>query len=112
MRRTWGCWKSCGRTSSAGGSGAQRPIEPSKYEARSVGELVDHVIPHFEAHPLRGSKANSFAGFERVCRMIQQGDHLKREGLRTIVAVAYEMNLGKRRYPQEYLLRALSEVKG
>ena len=83
-----------------------------KYEARSVGELVDHVIPHFESHPLRGSKAKSFAGFGRVCRMIQQGDHLKREGLREIVAVAYEMNLGKRRYPQEYLLRALSEVKG
>jgi LAGLIDADG DNA endonuclease family protein len=83
-----------------------------KYEARSVGELVDHVMPHFESHPLRGSKAKSFAGFARVCRMIQQGDHLKREGLRTIVSVAYEMNLGKRRYPQEYLLRALSEVKG
>jgi hypothetical protein len=83
-----------------------------KYEARSVVELVGQVIPHFESHPLRASKAHSFAGFARVCRMIKQGDHLKREGLRTIIDVAYEMNLGKRRYPREHLLRALSEVKG
>jgi hypothetical protein len=83
-----------------------------KYEARSVTELTDHVVPHFESHPLRGSKAHSFAGFAQVCQMIQQGDHLKREGLRTIIDVAYEMNLGKRRYPREYVLRALSEVKG
>ena len=69
-------------------------------------------MPHFERYPLRGSKAKSFAGFAVVCRMIEQGDHLKREGLRRIVAIAYEMNLGKRRHPQEYLLRVLSEVKG
>ena len=70
------------------------------------------MIPHFESYPLRGSKAMSFAGFARVCRMVEQGDHLKREGLRIIIDIAYGTNLGKRRHPREHLLRALSEVKG
>jgi hypothetical protein len=51
-----------------------------KYEARSVRELLDRIIPHFERHPLRGSKAKSFAAFVDVCRMIEQGDHLRRNG--------------------------------
>jgi hypothetical protein len=83
-----------------------------KYESRSVGELAEHIVPHFARYPLRGCKAKSFAGFARVCRMIGQGDHLKAGGLREIVAIAYEMKLGKRRFPREDLLRALSEVKG
>ncbi len=73
---------------------------------------MERVIPHFERHPLRGVKAKSFEGFRRVCQMIEQGDHLSRDGLRRIIAIAYEMNLGKRRYSQEQLLRMLDEVKG
>jgi hypothetical protein len=78
-----------------------------KYEARSVADLLDPIIPHFERHPLRGSKAQSFAAFADVCRMIEQGDHLERDGLRIIIDVAYEMNLGKRRLARDDLLRAL-----
>jgi hypothetical protein len=83
-----------------------------KYEARSVGDLRVSVVPHFERYPLRGAKARSFEGFSRVCRMIEQGDHLTRHGLREIIHVAYEMNLGKRRHSQAELLRMLGEVKG
>lgn len=78
-----------------------------KYEARSVGDLLDPIIPHFERYPLRGSKAASFAAFADVCRMIEQGDHLRRDGVREIVDIAYEMNLGKRRLSRDDLLRAL-----
>jgi hypothetical protein len=56
-----------------------------KYEARSVADLLDPIIPHFERYPLRGSKAKSFAAFVDVCRMIEQGDHLRRDGVRRIV---------------------------
>jgi hypothetical protein len=83
-----------------------------KYEARSTKELMEHIVPHFERYPLRGSKAGSFSGFSCVCRMIEQGDHLSRVGLRDIIAIAYEINLGKRRHSQTDLLRALDEVKG
>jgi LAGLIDADG endonuclease len=83
-----------------------------KYEARSVVELVDRIIPHFEAYPLHGAKRRSFHGFARVCQMIGQGDHLRPEGMAEIVRIAYEMNLGKRRHSASALLTTLSEVKG
>jgi hypothetical protein len=78
-----------------------------KYEAPAVHDLLDPIIPQFERHPLRGSKATSFVAFADVCRMIEQGDHLARDGLRQIIALAYEMNLGKRRLAKDDLLRAL-----
>jgi hypothetical protein len=83
-----------------------------KYEVRSIGDLLNQILPHFEGFPLRGNKARSFHSFSRVCRMIEQGDHCDRASLEEIVRVAYEMNLGRRRYSQAVLLRALREVKG
>jgi hypothetical protein len=83
-----------------------------KYEARSIGDLAGVILPHFERFPLRGCKARSCAGFSRVCEMIEQGDHLQRDGLREIVRIAYQMNLGKRRHSQATLLTVLDEVKG
>lgn len=78
-----------------------------KYEARSIADLLDFVIPHFERYPLRGARARSFGAFTDVCRMIEQGDHLRRDGLRGIIDTAYEMNLGKRRLARDDLLKAL-----
>jgi LAGLIDADG endonuclease len=78
-----------------------------KYEARAVSDLLDPIIPHFERHSLRGAKARSFGAFADVCRMIEQGDHLRRDGLQRIIDIAYEMNLGKRRLTRDDLLRAL-----
>jgi hypothetical protein len=83
-----------------------------KYEARSVADLVDRILPHFAAYSLRGAKRHSFEGFAEACRMIWQGDHLRPQGMERIVRIAYETNLGKRRHPASTLLRALSEVKG
>jgi hypothetical protein len=83
-----------------------------KYESRSTRELVEFIVAHFGRYPLRGAKARSFQGFSDVCRMIEQGDHLERAGLEHIIVLASEMNLGKRRYDQATLLRALGEVKG
>jgi LAGLIDADG endonuclease len=83
-----------------------------KYEVRSIDDLIRSVLPHFERFPLQGYKARSCAGFCRVCRMVEQGLHLQRDGLREIVDIAYQMNLGKRRHSQATLLRVLDEVKG
>jgi LAGLIDADG endonuclease len=82
-----------------------------KYEVRAIDDLTGMVLPHFERFPLRGYKARSCAGFCHVCRMVLQGDHLQRDGLREIIDVAYQMNLGKRRHSQSALLRVLDEVK-
>ncbi len=83
-----------------------------KFEVRSIGDLVGVILPHFERFPLQGYKAKSCAGFSRVCQMVKQGDHLQRVGLREIVGIAYQMNLGKRRHSEATLLKVLDEVKG
>jgi hypothetical protein len=83
-----------------------------KYEVRSIGDLTATILPHFERFPLRGCKARSCAGFRRVCEMVEQGNHLQRDGMREIIGIAYQMNLGKRRHSQATLLRVLDEVKG
>ena len=83
-----------------------------KYEVRSIGDLIGVILPHFERFPLPGYKARSCAGFSRVCRMVEQGDHLQRVGLREIVGIAYQINLGKRRHSEATLLTVLDEVKG
>jgi hypothetical protein len=83
-----------------------------KYEVRAISDLTSVILPHFERFPLRGDKARSLQGFAVVCRMIGQGDHLRRVGMREIVEIATEINLGKRRYSRQELLRVLDEVKG
>jgi hypothetical protein len=83
-----------------------------KYEARALDDLTGIILPHFERFPLQGYKARSCAGFSHVCRMMEQGHHLQRDGLREIVGIAYQINLGKRRHSQTTLLRVLDEVKG
>jgi hypothetical protein len=83
-----------------------------KYEVRAIEDLSHRVMPHYERFPLRGCKARSCAGFSHVCRMVEQGDHLQRDGLREIVGIAYQLNLGRRRHSQASLLKVLDEVKG
>ena len=83
-----------------------------KYEVRSIGDLAGKILPHFERFPLQGRKARSCAGFSHVCRMMEQGHHLQRDGLRQIIGIAYQMNVGRRRHSQAKLLRVLDEVKG
>ena len=70
-----------------------------KYEVRSIPDLTDVILPHFERFPLRGYKAKSCAGFSHVCRMVEQGDHLQRDGCGRLW-VSPTDNLGKRRHPQ------------
>jgi hypothetical protein len=84
-----------------------RSDRTEKYEVRAIADLNERILPHFERFPLRGNKARSLQSFAVVCQMIGQGDHLKRKGLRQIVDIGTEINLGKRRYSKEELLRAL-----
>jgi LAGLIDADG endonuclease len=82
-----------------------------KYEVRAIGELTGTIVPHFERFPLAGDKLRSCAGFSRACRMVEQGDHLRRDGLREIVDIAYRVSAGKRRHSQATLLSVLDEAK-
>jgi hypothetical protein len=72
-----------------------------------VPELTEYILPQFEAYPLAGAKRRSCQGLRQVCEMMWQGHHLEPDGMAEVIRIAYEMNLGKRRYSAATLLRAL-----
>ncbi len=76
-----------------------------KYEVRRLDDLMEKVIPHFEAHPLLSAKQKDFLLFKKVCLMMKEGVHKTPEGLQKIIPVAFNMNsTGKRRYSERDIL--------
>jgi hypothetical protein len=71
------------------------------WSSSTAGSLVVH----------RGTSENAVQASRR-CRMVCKDGHLQRVGLREIVGIAYQMNLGKRRHSEATLLKVLDEVKG
>ena len=66
---------------------------------RSVADLVERVLPHFEENPLLSSKRREFELFAEVGRRMCPGEHLTREGFERILDLAFEMNpSGNRKY--------------
>ena len=81
-----------------------------KYEVRSIKDLIEKVIPHFQKYPLLSSKKKEFEKFTVICQMIYEGKHLKQETLKEILDLSYQMNgLGARRYKKQELLKVLGE---
>ena len=93
------------------GCGSIRPDRSDKtlkWETRRLEDLLDRVIPHFEAYPLLSGKRFDFECFAAVCRVMATGAHRRREGLIEIVELARTMNpSGKRRYDTESVLANL-----
>ena len=78
-----------------------------KFEVRTVADLIVKVLPHFREYPLISSKQNDVMRFDRICRLIHEGQHLRREGFEVIVRTAMEMNpSGKRKYSADDILRS------
>jgi hypothetical protein len=98
------------------GCGSIRPDRSDKtlkWETRRLEDLLDHVIPHFEAYPLLSGKALDFAAFAAICRMVADERHRSRAGLIEIVELARTMNpSGKRRYHAEAVLASLRQGEG
>ena len=86
------------------GCGSIRPDRSDntlKFETRCIKDLVERVIPHFEHYPLLSSKREDFKRFARICRMMHARQHLTRKGFEAIVALASNVNSGKRKFPRE-----------
>ena len=87
------------------GCGTIRPDRSDKtlkYEVRSVDELVERIIPHFEETPLLSSKQHDFELFAEICQLMYQGSHHEMEGFKRILDLAFEMNpSGIRKYAKE-----------
>ena len=79
-----------------------RSDETYKYEVRSLTDLLEVVIPHFDQHPLRTSKAADFQKCKSICLLMAQGKHLTKAGMSEIITRAYAMNnWGARRYDKQ-----------
>ena len=83
-----------------------------KFEVRSLKDLCNCIVPHFEKYPLQGIKKNDFNIFSKVCYLMKESKHLNFVYLQDIIQVSYTMNeSGKRRYKQSELLSILDKMK-
>ena len=79
-----------------------------KYEVRSLNDLINKVIPHFERYPLLSEKQKYFKFFKEVCYLMQRELHKNKNGLRKILNFAFQMNpSGKRKYTKAEMQKAL-----
>lgn len=69
-----------------------------KYEVRSLTNLTDKVIPHFERYPLLSGKQASFLLFRDICLAMVAGKHRDPDVLPEILRQASDINSGKRKY--------------
>lgn len=84
-----------------------------KYEVRTVRDLVERVLPHFESYPLLSSKRKDVQLFSEICALVHDGRHLERDGFERIVRLAVQMNpSGKRKYSASDILGSLGTGEG
>jgi len=80
-----------------------------KYEVRSLTNLNDIIIPHFQKYSLQTAKKDDFDKFVKICNMMKKNLHRNKDKLKEIIDIAYEMNTcGKRRYKKKDLLKLLA----
>ena len=83
-------------------------IRTNKYEVRSLNDLIEKIIPHFEKFPLLSDKQNDFNYFKKVCFFMQRNLHTEKTGLKKILDHAFLMNpSGKRKYTKAEMQKAL-----
>ena len=83
-----------------------------KYEVRSLNDLCERIIPHFQEYPLQTSKSIDFDRFVQVCLLMQTAEHRSRAGIEAILALAYTMNnLGARTHRYDDLLQIVCKMK-
>jgi len=83
-----------------------------KYEVRSLDELLNKIIPHFNQFPLISAKQKDFLVFADICMRMKNREHRTIEGFKKIVRLAYDMNgSGKRKFSSEYILSQPFKMK-
>ena len=73
-----------------------------KFEVRSLRDLIQKIIPHFEKYPILSSKRKDYELFTLICEMMYQKKHLDKKGLKLIIRLACQMNCsGKRKFLED-----------
>ena len=64
----------------------------ARYSVKGRVDLIERVIPFFEANPLKTAKKGDFESFRSVLSMMSEGSHLTREGLDAIAVITESTN--------------------
>ena len=76
-----------------------------KYEVRSLDEIDRIIIPHFRKYPPQTNKRIDFEIFSSVVKVMKEGRHLTKEGLKEIVDLLKKLPPErKRKYKLEIIL--------
>ena len=82
------------------GCGTIRPNRKDntyKYEVRSLEELKNKIIPHFEKYPLQTTKRIDFKIFKKVIQIMEERRHLTKDGLKEIIDLLEKLPPERRR---------------
>jgi len=79
------------------------------FVVRDRQDLLEKIIPFFRKYQLRSIKYDSFEKFAIILEYMKLGKHREKAGLKKIIRLAYQMNLGGkyRQVKKEYLLKQL-----
>lgn len=93
------------------GTMRSRPDGVWYFEVNNLTSLVENVIPFFRKYNfLSAKKKNDFALFQKAIDLIQQDQHLSKEGVINILNIRNKMNgAGKRKFSDEEILQILKE---
>ena len=80
-----------------------------KYESRSLVDLREKILPHFEKYELEFSKAEDFKKFKEICSLLVNNREKTKEGMETILLLAFSMTSSRRNsYSLESLLKFIT----
>ncbi len=82
------------------------------YEVNNFNAIEENVIPFFDRFGfLSAKKKRDFSKFRQMAKIIGEGDHLSREGIRSILDIRRDMNdggVGRRKYSDEEILECFN----
>lgn len=63
-------------------------------KVQSLKQILAVIIPHFDIYPLITQKQTDYLLFRQIVTMMEQGEHLNKENLQSIVNIKASLNLG------------------
>lgn len=79
------------------------------YEVRSIKDLTNKVLPHFDKYSLMFEKDKIYQLFKEVCLLCYQNKHKNSTDLKRIIDLSYNMNLyNNRKTSYEDLLKLIA----
>ncbi len=88
-----------------------RPDGVWYFEVNNFNAIREKIIPFFKKHHfLSAKKKRDFSKFCEISKMIENGEHLKCDGIQTILKIRKEMNDGgNRKYTDTQILQAFQK---